>query len=90
MKIFDILKALAANAAINKINEKLKLANSDKEKQKLKAMRAKFEKDLKKKVKKRLDKKLSSGMTLSQVIARDMVKAKKISDRGKKYKFSLN
>ena len=29
-------------------------------------------------------------MTLSQVIARDMVKAKKISDRGKKYKFSLN
>ena len=93
LTLMDVLKMAAANAMLQAILKRLELANTDAERKRLEKKKEKIEKLLGKKINKHLKKKLSTGMTLSQVINRDMKKHKvdkRNVTKNKSYKFSLN
>lgn len=91
--MMDVLKLATVNVAIQAVLKKLELANTDAEKKRLKKRKKDLEKMLGKKINKHLKRKMSSGMTLLQVINRDMNRHKidkRNITQNKSYKFSPN
>lgn len=86
LSISNILKSLALNTLINNINKQLKLANSDSEIKKLKKRKAEIKKQFSKRVKKHLNKKVHSGLTLRDIITRDMLDSKDLKKNNLKNK----
>lgn len=89
----DVLKLAAVNVALQAVLKKLELANTDAEKKRLEKRKKDLEKMLGKKINKHLKRKMSSGMTLLQVINRDMNRHKidkRNITQNKSYKFSPN
>lgn len=91
--MMDVLKLAAVNVALQAVLKKLELANTDAEKKRLEKRKKDLEKMLGKKINKHLKRKMSSGMTLLQVINRDMNRHKidkRNITQNKSYKFSPN
>ena len=93
LSMMDVLKLAAVNVALQAVLKKLELANTDAEKKRLEKRKKDLEKMLGKKINKHLKRKMSSGMTLLQVINRDMNRHKidkRNITQNKSYKFSPN
>lgn len=77
--IAKILNALALNSLINNINKRMSLTSNKQEIEKLKKRKAELKKQFSGSIKKKLNKKLSSGLTLRQVLDRDMLDKKDLN-----------